>query len=159
MKSKYFLQTLSLEQFFVFSLCSAWRTSIETGFENIFQKTLTDLYFRRKKQKTLLVVHKKWKIKPLEARFKSRLWFLPDQQFRNFFKLKNISKETFDSYLNFISQKPYNCNWDALRYPEDVFWEKYNYSLLHSDNVNEKEKQAVCDAIEWILFEFMSKNP
>ena len=59
MNNHTYIATWSNEDFFIFLLYNTWIASIETGFENIFEKSFTDLFYRRRKLSTLLRTHGK----------------------------------------------------------------------------------------------------
>ena len=76
--------------------------------------------------------------------------FSPDQNFRNFFRLKNISRETFETYLEYITQTSYNCQKEKMPYSRELFENFYKNSLywqMEKLTDFQKEKYALCDAI------------
>lgn len=149
------------QEFFLIKLLSEWwKYSILYNIKDVFTLPFQELEYKIAKfeKRKYKIVSKK---NLLFCKYFSFFNKKPNQEFRNFFKLKNISKENFDKYLIFLERNFSNIDKEKLKYENTKFEEYLNNSkywksdFLSKDNI---KKIALADAIYEICIEIISKN-
>lgn len=149
------------QEFFLIKLLSEWwKYSILYNIKDVFIIPFQELEYKIAKfeKRKYNKVSKK---NLLFCKYFSFFNKKPNQEFRNFFKLKNISKENFDKYLIFLERNFSNIDKEKLKYNNENFQIYFKNSKYWKNNIipkNKIEKLALIDAINEIFIDIISRE-
>lgn len=156
----FFWEEKELFLFFIFS--SSLNVAIKWNIFNILAISEKEFYIIS--NKINWTKYKKfWKKNHISMQIELFFWVKLNQDFRNFFKLKNISKENFEKFIDLVCNPPFNCDRNKINKSFEKWDEFYNeaktWNELENFTKEQKEKLAIIDTISLIYDDIvLNKN-